>query len=240
MKNLQGLIIALGLGVAAALVNWAYLHSASSRLATIDYIGVRPGQTVLRGERLAEEKLVRVPIPAGNAGSLDTFAVKWSDIQTVLGKAVARTLVGGSLLLEDDLRTPPTELELKKPQPGGNEEEVAIFVPVDMRAFVPSLVQPGDRVSFLLGSGGGPTPAGAPAPAAGRDETIGPFVVLALGNRLSSDDVAKAATAPTAQQNVLTIRVRLVGGRFEEKAQRLLKAIDRTNRGLGVMLHPRE
>jgi len=241
MKSIQGLIIALALGIVAALLNLAYVNSQVRDAKTmVDYIGVADGQTVLRGEPLTEAKLVKVPIPLDRQGTLDRFAFRWSDLRTVVGRPVTRTLSGGSLLLEDDMRTPPAELELPKPKPGSQDEDVALFVPVDMRAFVPSLVKPGDRVSFLVGSGR-PTPAGGSTGSEAEQETIGPFVVLALGSRLSSEEVAKAATVSASQQNILTIRVRRVAGRFEDKAQRLLGEIDRTSsRGLGVILHPRD
>jgi len=257
MKNLQGLIIALALGIAAALLNWAYLNSAAREVEKVEFIGVKPGVTIARGERLAEEHFVAVPIPKNNVGSLDGYAIRYSNLSTVTAnRNAARTLTGGTLLLEHDLRTPPQELRLKKTldpktleQMGlpldADAEELAMFVPVDTRTFVPALVKPGDQVSFWTVDA--PTVAG---PSGGMPATVpmvGPFRVLAVGNRLSSADVMKAAGVAQTQENVMTIsigRVRGGGGtksRLDDRTIELLGYLRATNyRGMGVTLHPRE
>ena len=70
----------------------------------------------------------------------------------MIGQPVARTLTGACLLLNDDLKTPPEELKL---EPG----ESAMWIPVDSRAFVPSLFKPGDMVLFMIPPVAMPTPA---------------------------------------------------------------------------------
>jgi hypothetical protein len=241
MKNIHGLILALGMGIAAAMLNWAYLNSEARRVTMVDFIGVKPGVTIGRGERLVDENLVPVPVPLSQADTLRDFAIQFKDRNTVVTKNVTRTIVGGSLLLEDDLRPPPPELTLKK-------EEVALFIPVDTRSFVPSLVKPGDMVWFLVVSDGAPTPAAgvaAPTPAAGSPvppsgtEAIGPFRVLSLGNRLGSADAMKASGIPQTQENVMTIPGELTAGKLEPKAEKLLKHLHATNfRGMPIMLSP--
>jgi len=70
---------------------------------------------------------------------------------------------------------------------------------------------------------------------------IGKFKVLAIGNRLSSVEVHRAYQLPQGQENILTISVRLEGGRLEPKAERLWKMLELTNfRQVGVILHSRE
>ena len=244
MKNIHGLILAFGMGIAAAMLNWAYLNSEARRVTTVDFIGVKPGVTIGRGERLVEENLVPVPMPESQAADLRDFAILYKDLQTVVPKNVTRTITGGSLLLYDDVKPPPPELTLKKPRTPGDEEEVALFIPVDTRTFVPSLVEPGDMVSFLAITEGAPTPAG-PTPAAGSvppagTEAIGPFRVLSLGNRLGTADEMKGAHIPQTQENVMTISVTRTAGTFEPKAEKLLKYLRSTNfRGMPIMLHPR-
>ena len=44
MKGIQGLIVAIGLGVAGAMFNWAYLASRSSQEATVSFVGIKEGQ----------------------------------------------------------------------------------------------------------------------------------------------------------------------------------------------------
>ena len=70
---------------------------------------------------------------------------------------------GGRLLMKDDLKTPPPELKL---EPG----EEAMFVPIDTRSIVTSLIVPGDQVMFLVSKTvpGMPTPAALPVPPGSR------------------------------------------------------------------------
>ena len=121
------------------------------------------------------------------------------DRATVDNQPVCRTLSNGALLLQDDIRTPLQEqLELGK-------GEKAIGISIDTRTCVPSLIVPGDLVSFQIPVAAGPTKAPPraaenangqengqlnPIPAAaavssGATRTVGPFKVLSLGNRLS-------------------------------------------------------
>ena len=176
-----------------------------------------------------------------------------ADLQTVLGVPVWRTLNPGSLLLREDLKTPPQELNFGQ-TPGVDER--ATWIPVDTRTFVPSLVVPGDQVSFLVSKTQTalPTPAadahpegqpGESRPAAanptGATEIIGPFKVLSLGNRLGTADVMKAAKIPQVQENVMTISVKIEEGQLEPKAQKLENLLRATNfRQVGILLHPRK
>jgi hypothetical protein len=172
---------------------------------------------------------------------------------------VYRTLEGGSLLMRTDTKTPPPELIFgEQTQPG--VEEVAIGVPIDADRIVPSLIKPGDLVSFLssrssadgptLASPSRPEPAkadtpqpvssdeGEPAPPADDIERIGPFRVLSLGTRLGSVDVARAARQGAVQENVMMVAVRIENDKFEPKAMKLLRLMERSrSRALGYVLH---
>ena len=55
MRGIQGVIVAIGLGIAAGLLNWLYLASLSSQETTVSFVGIAQGQTVNRGETLREE-----------------------------------------------------------------------------------------------------------------------------------------------------------------------------------------
>ena len=46
MKGIQGLIVAAGLGVSAAILNYAYLHNESQKLNMVYFIAVKPGTTI--------------------------------------------------------------------------------------------------------------------------------------------------------------------------------------------------
>ena len=235
MKNLQGLIIALALGILAALLNWAYLVNKSSEEEVEYFIGVKPGVAVAIGEPLAEEHLVRVPVPRKYAEGLRDYAILYSERAAVINMKVTRTIPGGTLILDQDLKTAQQELRLRKRRTPDDTEEVAVPVPVDTRTFISSLVKPGDLVSFVVTGKGSPqSPGGI--------ETIGPFRVLSVGNRLSSSDVMKAANIQQTHQNVMMVRAtRDKEGNFDPLTQKLL---ERTrvvgNRGAEVVLHPRE
>jgi len=250
MKGIHGLILGLGVGIAAALFNWAYMTRATGDIDAVAFVGIAPAKDLEAGHILMEEDLVPVPIPAIPARRLKDFAYLYSDRASIVGMRITRPIPGGSLLLQDDLRPPPPKLRFGG-QPVGNTEEIAMFIPIDVRTIVPSLLEPGDMVSFVVGA---PTPAvsnpgtaptdGSSTPetaSLGGPQVIGKFKVLAIGNRLSSVEVHRAYQLPQGQENILTISVRLENGRLEPKAERLWKMLEATNfRQVGVILHSRE
>lgn len=260
MKGIQGLIIAVGLGIAGAVANFYYLANEAQKVEMVRFIGVKPGVTIARGDKLTESNLVAVEIPKNLVGNLFEFACKYSEINDVLGRYVWRTLDcsdnGSVLLMRSDLKTPPKELELGK-------GERAIGIPVDARTFVTSLVNPGDKVSFkvptLAPNGMGPTLApksGAAAVAdlqpkpeegdnaalpTGPTEIIGPFVVKSIGNRLGDTEVMKAAKIPQLQENVLMIRISKNEAGEEERFDKLWNRMQSVNfRNVGIILHGKE
>jgi len=264
MKGIHGLILAIGLGIVGALFNFAYLASKSSKEEFIGFVGIRTN--LQQGERLRADAIEEVLIPARVAASLKNYAVLWSARDAEVDKRVSRNLPAGSLLLLQDMRAPPAELDFGKNLPPGVEER-AWFVPVDLRRMVPSLIQPGDLVTFVAPSAEAGMPRRAPPkpnpnpadhsdrakvepipsgdsaatpPPDGELEMIGPFRVLSLGNRLTAPEVLQAAQIPQTQEGVMTIAVRLENGRLELQAQRLLRLLE-VNRSqpLVVMLHPR-
>ncbi len=263
MKGIRGLIIAIGLGIAGFVFNYAYLMNKSRELESVAFVGVRADATVNRGERLLDSHLDRIEIPRSAVRNLEKFAIPWSARTTVVNQNVWRTLEGGSLLLRDDLKTPPPELTFgQNSKPGA--EEFALGVPIDTRKMVSALVAPGDEVSFVVSRGGGfPTLAGGPptagatggspglvgplpapaTPAATADDIklIGPFTILSLGNRLGSSDVMQAARKPLVQENVMMVLVRKEGVKLDPEAVKLLRLLAQTEyRPLGYLLHPRK
>ena len=245
MKGIQGLLVAIVLGIAAAVFNWLYLTSKSKATETVAFVGVAPQVDVERGETLRESDLARVAIPSASVGNLEEFAILYSARQSVVGAPVWRRLTGGSLLLRQDLKTPARELKFA-------ENERVIWIPVDTRTFVASLVEPGDLVSFLVSPmrTAVPTPADpetpgaalAGRPSSGPIDVIGPFKILAMGNRLGSSEVLRAAKIPQVQENVVAVRATVdQAGNLAADAQKLMALLNETNfRPVGVMLHPRE
>ena len=107
MKGIYGLILAIGLGFVGFVLNWIYLADRASQFETVSFLGIKAGKTVNRGETLRDEDLVPVPIPRQSVGTLKDFAVLYNAKQSVVGQPVWRTLVGGHILLNEDLKTPP-------------------------------------------------------------------------------------------------------------------------------------
>ena len=185
MRGIQGLVVAIGLGICGAFFNWIYLSTKSQEVAMEYFVGIKPKMSVDRNETLTMNHIVPVPIPREAAATLKDFAIPYSAHQSVVGHSVTRPIPGGSLLLNDDLRTPPTELNFGQTDKDGQTRERAMWVPFDTRAFVPSLITPGDMVSFLVTRpysrptmaarpGPSPTPVKDAKPPAGGAAAAGP------------------------------------------------------------------
>lgn len=238
MKGIRGLIIAIGLGIAGALCNWSYLASRVNQEQTVGFVGIKQGKTINRGEIFRDEDLVEIKIPLRWVGDLKEVAVlaDAGGRETVPGQRAWRTMTGERILLREDLTTPPEESRELNLEEG----ETAMWVPVDTRTFVPSLLKPGDRVTFKVAKPSGPTPAGRGA-APGPFEDIGPFTILALGNRLGRADLMRSAKMPLYQENVLMIRVSSHVPDEKKNADHLLELLQATNfRMVGVVLHSRK
>jgi hypothetical protein len=247
------LAVAAALGLLGAAVNWIYLDTKAKQLDKVEFLSVAPTSLLLPGDRFTEDKLAPLAIPKANVSQqLSKQAILWSDRKTVIGMTAVYPFDSEEIILRQRLKTPPPTMELTR------DDERGMPVPVDTRSFVPALVNPGDIVSFLVtvggppppppnqeGSDGGePTPAQSivrPAIAGGQHvETIGPFRVLSIGNRLGSVDVLKASGSSQFQENVMTIAVKMQGDQLEPKAIKLLTLLQSgASRQAGVLLHPR-
>ena len=240
MKGVPGLLIAVGLGIVGAFCNWMYLAQMGREMESLEFIAINDNMKVNAGDKFTEAHFMKVSIPKNALGNLDKVAVKYDALATVVGQPATKSYSPGEILLWHDLRTPP-ELDIKKLL---SADEYAVWIPVDTRTFVPALVNAGDNVSFIVPRVGGtfPTPAddsGAPGKPPPMTETIGPFRILALGNRLGSPEVLRAAGQTPSQENVMAVAIRIVGGEFDEKGQKLLDTLRLTNfQQCQVLLHP--
>jgi len=267
MKGINGLIVAVVLGIAGAAINFYYLNSEAQKKDMVAFIGIKKGVLVGRGDLLKEEYLAKVEIPANHVGNLRDYAYLWEQRIGVKDMPVWRTLdsktegEGALLLLRSDFRTPPKELEL-----GKGEVAACILVP---RNFVTAHVNPGAKISFRVATLAPPGPTPAPKPSvatatgatvsgaadiqpkpeesenaplgAGPSEVIGPFVVVAIGNRLGSPEVMKAGKIAPVQENVLMIRVSKNVAGEEEKYEKLMTCIHRSGaNSYDILLHGKE
>jgi hypothetical protein len=237
MKGVPGLLIAVALAITGALCNWFYMAQKSRELDVVEFIGIAPGG-MKAGDLFQPEKLIRVPVPELYARRLKESAPIYGDVSTVIGTPAYRDFQDGEVILRQDLETPPGN-SLKRDL-GPND--LVIWVTVDNRGFVPTFLSGGDEVSFIVPKIGAAeaTPVSiAGNRVAANTEVIGPFYVLALGNRRGSSDRSKAAGFSQTQENVLAIRVtRINETELEPKAQLLLDHLRLSNnQALGIIMH---
>lgn len=243
MKGVPGLMLALALGIVGAFCNWFYLAQKARDLEKVEFIGIAEGVQINAGDHFKDSDLVPIAIPKLSIGNLEKSAPLYRDRVTIIGMDATRSYMPGEILLRQDLRTPPP-MDVKKLI---SENERVMWIPVDTRTFVPGLVNAGDQVSFLVPK----TPNGRPAPvpvgdgasgpplALGGTDIIGPFRILALGNRLGTPETLRAAGLSPAQENVMAVAVKLTNGALDEKGQMLTDLLRLTNfQQVQVLLHP--
>jgi hypothetical protein len=239
MKNVLGLVIAVTLGLAAAVLNWTYLERKSREVEMVSFLAVADGVRIRQGDVFQESHFTAVEIPRKQVGRLQDTAVLHQDRHTVIGMKAIHNYDGGEIVLRQDLKTPPAELTLA-------ENERVMWIPVDSGTFVPSLVAPGNLVSFIVPKALSPADAALASSANGQatsnqHEIIGPFRIVSLGNRLGSQEVFRAAGMPGGQENVLGISVQVEKNELEARAQKLFDRLKQTNfRQVGVLLHPKQ
>ena len=240
IKGVPGLLIALGIGIIGGFLNLMYLSAKGRELDMVHFIAVADGTKINVGDKFKESDFMKVSIPKNAVGNLDTVAVHWQDLNTLIGEPATKSYSQNEILLQKQIRTPP-EMDIKKMLAA---DERVLWIPIDSRTFVAQLVNAGDNVSFLAPRMG----EGFPTPADGTDggakgsasmEIIGPFRILALGNRLGSQEVQKASGISASQENVLAVAVKIANGEFEPKAQRVLDVLRMTNfQQVQIILHP--
>jgi len=238
MKGIPGLLVALGLGIAGALANWFYMAQKARELDMVEFIGIADSG-VKAGEVFKSEHLVRVPIPQRFALRLRDSAPTYRDASLVIGTTAYRDFRDGEIVLHQDLLAPPG-YDLKKDL-GPNDQ--VVWVTVDSRGFVPSFFSGGDEVSFIVPKMSSNAPPRGASPGAAQPsaqtELIGPFHILALGNRRGSYERTRAAGQLQSQENVIAIRVKRVSeNQLEPKAQELLDRLRLSNnQALGIVMH---
>jgi len=234
VKGVQGLMIAGFFGLLGIVLNWLYLQQKASDLETTTFLGVRRDTTIAQGEVISRDDLVGVPIPDMHARRLSDFVFTYKELPTVAGTRATRDYQGGDFIHREHYRTPPPKLDLQ-------EDERLIWVPVS--GAVPSLLNPGDRIKFVIPATGRTTGGEGmenPIPLTSLEE-IGPFTIKSLGNRLSSSDVWRGNRLSQSREREIGVVVREEGGKLEPKAIRLLELLNQSNRrNISVILYPRE
>lgn len=238
MKGMQGLIVAGLLGVLAVALNWIYLQGKTKDVANVRFLGIQADAPIEPGQMIREDQLQAVPVPERHAGNLKDYVYLYEERGTIVGITATRRYQTGDLLYRQDYRTPPPELKLG---PG----EKLIWIPVNSSGFVPELVDPGDRIEFIIPvyesqpvpAGGEGNPAAAPARRLVRTESIGPFRVGSLGSRLASREVARGNRLSTSQERLIGIVVSDKDDRERDNAANLQgRVLSGDFRDIGVAL----
>jgi hypothetical protein len=232
MKGLQGLAIAAAMGVVGAVCNWFYIAQRARDLEKVDFIFIKADSRVNAGDKFKLTQFKKVSIPKKHLGNLERVAVLWRDRQTVVGIIAHRSFTGDELLLRKDLARPPQK---KLSELFGINEE-SLPVTVDVSTFIAANYNPNDYVYFYEPPGlrGGSDPANVPD----EDLRAGPFRILAVGDRLGSRDVAKAAGLRESRGNILTVTLKKdKDGKPSEQSVKLRSLIKKSGgKGLSVSL----
>lgn len=239
MRGLAGIIVAIGLGILGAILNFFYLAQQASKMEKVSFVAIDSSAQLNLGDKFKEAHFSKVDIPRNNLGNLEQVGVLWSDRSTVIDMQATKAYRGGELLLQQDLRTPPEKAISQLL--GANE--LARSVPVDPRSFVPELLAPGDLVSFVVPQLPGNTRTGSsnqPGSTSTSTQVLGPFQVLSLGARLGDSDVRRANNLPRTQEHLLSVRIRRQeDGRLEAQAELLFQYLSSTsNSPLQLVVHP--
>jgi len=233
MKGMQGLIVAGALGVLGVALNSFYLLYKTPD-KNVEFIGIGDKNdetkiiTIEPGTVITKDHLVEVVIPERNAKNLKDFVYLYADLGTVVGITATRRYQTGDLLYREHVRTSPTELKL---EPG----EKLIWIPVSGNSFVPELVDPGDRIEFVVPVSeprapptpsveGGVRPVESPQSSrVSKKETatFGPFRVKSLGTRLASSGVVRGNRIPTSQERLVGIVIKIEDEKKVEQSQEL-------------------
>ena len=219
MKGIQGLIIAVVLGLVGFAFNMFYL-STSRDFEHDSFIGVRKNANVKRGTSLKKSHLEKIAIPKEYVGNLKEYALPYSSIDAILGRKSIRNYERGGLLLRNDFRTAPSELRLT----GG---ETAISVPIDTRTTITSQIVPGEtKVSFYIPA---PPSSNPEKPSDYQTQWIGPFDVLTVGSRMGSADVIDGQSKRSSSENMLTLKTTDEAGRQSSRMTTLLSHLTDSN-----------
>ena len=255
MNNWIGLLIALSLALVAGVLNWQYLERKTEEVEMIAFVAVKEGTTIEPGERFLDEHFAKLNIPKKSVGSLEESAVLFEDRHTVTSMKAVNLHRSGQVILRQELRTPPKELNI-----GANEE--GFWVPVGGSSFVSSLFSPGDMVSFSLPAprtvrlqNKTPEPVEDPEdPNAqwnydgpqsnleinqGPTEFVGPFRIISVGARLGSSRVSRATSGRGGAESTLGVAIKKTAdGQRDANGKLLIERVLAPGfRHAGVLLH---
>jgi hypothetical protein len=200
------LLIPIGLGIAAAVINWMAI---SARTRPIEFTTVARAFKV--GETITTDELQPVEVPAHLAARLMDTAIPYKEKGTLSGQVVLRQLEPGDLILWQDKPIEGPRIDWQE------RDQRAVTVPLSGAEIPP--IRVGDWVSFLI-----PVPDEH-----GRDvrRWVGPFRLVTVG------DQRTFGAAATQRFDHVTVAF---PDRLEEKHLVLQKFIQRRLEGEDLLL----
>jgi hypothetical protein len=232
------LLVPIGLGVIAGLVNYAAMQQ---KLQPVTFVAASRDLRV--GDSLSDSDWQALTL-SGDVASMKSSAVLWEDRKVLWKKKAGRSLRKGDMFFLSDA------LQAIELQPG--DGEVAMAISLDRIPYVPRFLLVGEKIGFLIEQSKNEAanpPANPPAgtPAAPRETEpayVGPFRLLSVGERLSRTQPDDAGTAvDTSGRGLIYVGIRLDEStkQLDEASRRLVLAQvpDMTGRQkiLGIVLH---
>jgi hypothetical protein len=234
MNHWIRLALPVGLGVVAAVVNWA---TVSAKLQPEAFVAVNVN--LAAGQPVRPADLAKIEL-SGDLGSLREAAIPWEHRAAVYHRAVPRDLVAGDIVLWRDATALLDEL------PRDGEDKLSI--PLSDIPFIPRFILVGQEVGFWIAGAEeeiSPPPDASDEDLSGaavtpKGEYVGPFRVLAVGERATPGEPSANDVRGRVNQ-VLTIAVKLdpQTRRLDEKTQHLLSLLNnhRRQRIVAILLH---
>ena len=201
MNHTIKLIIPIGLGIAAAVVNSMVL---SAQTKPVKF--VRAASDIPRGQVFTQDNLEVLEFPGIDARGLSKSAIPWSEVGILLGQRAVRDLVAGDVVFFQDFGVRGAELNIR---PG----EVANQISIRELNLSDSTLIVGAQVMFRLRPNEGD-----------EAEWFGPCRLIAVGNRLTNAVLNSGVSSSGGSVNTVWVATPAEPSTTAEK--RLAKALD--------------
>lgn len=211
MSTFVKLLLPLGLGIAAAGLNFAAYYF---REAPKSYVALKA--PIAEGKPLPAD-FAQVSLTGRN---LSEAFVPWEKRDTLAGRPASRDLAKGDLVLWRDVYPPAPKLKLKP-------QELALHISLEGLTYEPSLLVVDNEVGFIVDMPGAEANDGATADGEktkDRLELVGPFRILSVGARLQSQAAGDGAARGAVGKNITVAIRRLDDQQLSDEARRLVEA----------------
>ncbi|MBL9085305.1 MAG: hypothetical protein JNK76_26110 [Planctomycetales bacterium] len=206
MKNLGKLLIPLGLGALAFVLNWLAVQPQLGR----EFVTVN--EDVAVDKPLDESQLTSFKIVGADFDRMKQTLVPWEERAAILNLPIRRELRNGDFVFWQDVRYLSADF-LAGP------DEMPLHVSLEGVDYEPSLLKVGNLLSLIVPANEAPKPvdpsdpANVPVDLNMRFEEIGPFRILSVGARtLEAPTEADAEATDRGNTNFVTLAVKLDPG----------------------------